>query len=171
MAMVKHTYCRICESLCGLTVTVETDGDGNEVILKVAPDKNHPSSAGFACVKGVRYGGIHHDPDRLNYPLKRVGSRFQRISWKQAVNEIGSKTRALKRKHGPRTLAHYMGNPGFFDFGTVLCLPDFMHLMGSPNVYCSHSIDVNNKLAVNTAMFGTPMLIPIPDLADCRFGR
>jgi anaerobic selenocysteine-containing dehydrogenase len=169
MSMIKHTYCRICEPLCGLQVTVETDEDGNEVITKVAPDKDHPASKGFACIKGTRYGGIHHDADRLNYPLKRVGERFERIGWRQAIKEIGEKTKALKRKHGPRTLAHYMGNPSFFDFGTTVCLPDFMQLLGSPNVYCSHSIDANNKLAVSKAMYGTPMLMPIPDLAHCRF--
>jgi anaerobic selenocysteine-containing dehydrogenase len=169
MLQIRHTYCRICESACGLAVTVETDAGGQERIVRVTPEKKHPASRGFACVKGTRYGGIHHDKERLNHPLKRIGGRFQRITWKQAIAEIGSKTKALERKHGPRTLAHYMGNPSFFDLGASLCLPDFMQLLGSPNAYCSHSIDANNKLAVSKAMYGTPMLIPIPDLTNCNY--
>jgi anaerobic selenocysteine-containing dehydrogenase len=139
MLQIRHTYCRICESLCGLKVAVEIDAAGNERITSVTPDKQHPASKGFACIKGTRYGGIHHDKDRVNHPLKRIGDRFERISWKQAIEEIGRRTKALKQKYGPRTLAHYMGNPSFFDLGASLCLPDFMQLLGSPNVYCSHS--------------------------------
>jgi anaerobic selenocysteine-containing dehydrogenase len=169
MTQIRQTYCRICESLCGLKVAVEIDAAGNERITSVTPDKQHPASRGFACVKGTHYGGIHHDKDRVNHPLKRIGGRFERISWKQAMEEIGSKTKVLKQKHGPRTLAHYMGNPTFFDLGASLCLPDFMQLLGSPNVYCSHSIDANNKIAVSKAMYGVPLLMPIPDLMHCRY--
>jgi anaerobic selenocysteine-containing dehydrogenase len=124
MPQIRHTYCRICESACCLAVTVETDAAGEGRIVRVTPDKQHPASRGFACVKGIRYGGIHHDKERVNPPPKRIGDRFQRITWKPAIAEICRKTKALKRKHGPRPLAHYMGNPSFFDLGASLCLPE-----------------------------------------------
>jgi hypothetical protein len=68
MPQIRHTYCRICESACCLAVTVETDAAGEGRIVRVTPDKQHPASRGFACVKGIRYGGIHHDKERVNPP-------------------------------------------------------------------------------------------------------
>ena len=41
-------------------------------------------------------------PDRLKYPLKRVGDRFERISWDQALDEIAAKIKEIREKHGPR---------------------------------------------------------------------
>jgi anaerobic selenocysteine-containing dehydrogenase len=46
----KTTYCRICESLCGMVAEVQ---DGRLVALR--PDKDHPLSAGFACQKGIAF--------------------------------------------------------------------------------------------------------------------
>lgn len=66
---LKHTFCRLCEVMCGLVVTV-ADGE----ITKVRADANHPVSKGFACSKGPLSLDVHRDPDRLNYPLRKVGS-------------------------------------------------------------------------------------------------
>ena len=44
-----HTFCRICESLCGLDVEVE---DGR--VLEIRPDMQHVATDGFACVKGLK---------------------------------------------------------------------------------------------------------------------
>ncbi|MBF5054623.1 hypothetical protein [Alloalcanivorax venustensis] len=77
----EKTYCRICEAHCGLDVTL----DGEKVVA-VKPDKTHPVSKGYACIKGAAIGELHHDPDRVNHPLKKVGGEWQRISWSQAGN-------------------------------------------------------------------------------------
>ena len=38
------------------------------------------------------------DPERLNYPMKRVGSGFERIGWEQALSEIGARVRELRKE-------------------------------------------------------------------------
>ncbi len=104
----RKTFCRICEAFCGLELDVEdgrcatsTSRQGNgdraatgETIIAVRADPDHPVSRGFACIKGTSFAGIHHDPERLNYPMKRVNGRFERIGWDQAIVEIASRVRA-----------------------------------------------------------------------------
>ena len=87
----RHTFCRICEASCGLVAEME---DGQVVNLR--PNKDHIGTDGFACMKGLNQHKMYASPDRLKYPLKRVGDEFQRISWKQAYKEIGIKVKQLK---------------------------------------------------------------------------
>jgi anaerobic selenocysteine-containing dehydrogenase len=160
----KATYCRICEALCGL----EVDVDG-EKIVAVRPDAQHPVSKGFACVKGVGLGALHHDPDRLNHPMKRVGDRYERISWAQATREIGEKLAAIRKAHGGRALGVYTGNPTFFNYKSFLFSEQLVTALGTPNLFASHSIDCNNKFDVSQRMYGLPTIHPIVDLDRVKF--
>ena len=158
------TFCRICEAHCGLVV--ETDG---AEVVKVRPDRDHPVSQGYICVKGAQAGAVHRDPKRLDTPLKRVDGQLQPISWAQALNEIGAKVKALRRTHGNRAVGMYTGNPTFFNAGAILRSTAFLEALGSPNLFASHSVDVNNKFFVSTAMYGLSMVHPVPDFAHCRY--
>src|SRR5665647_2428470 len=86
------TYCRVCESACGMLAERE-----NNTVLSLRPDKSHPISKGFACSRGMSVLDIHKDEDRLSYPLKRANSRseavgqFERISWDQSTAEISQR--------------------------------------------------------------------------------
>lgn len=160
----KKTYCRICEAHCGLEVTV----DGDQIVA-VKPDKTHPVSRGYACVKGTSLGDLHHDPDRINYPMKQVNGQWQRISWHQAIGEIGQRSRQLRAKYGNRSLAHYIGNPSGFSMQNFLYALQFMPSLKSPNAYSSVSIDVNNKFYVSEQMYGMPDVHPVPDFENCEF--
>jgi formate dehydrogenase len=164
VATSARTFCRICEVYCGLVAEVE---DGR--VTAVHPDRDHPVSRGYACVKGLGLGALHEDPHRLDHPLKRVGEQYQRISWDQAIAEIGDRVRALVDAHGPRAVALYQGNPTFFSFQAVLMSAAFVEALGSPNVFASHSIDTNNKFHVSTAMYGLSLVHPVPDLHRTRF--
>jgi anaerobic selenocysteine-containing dehydrogenase len=64
-------------------------------VRAVRPDRDNPVSKGYCCVKGLGSGAMHDDEERLNYPMKRVGSTFERITWKRAIEEIGAKVRDL----------------------------------------------------------------------------
>jgi len=100
------TFCRICEATCGLRATIEGDR-----VVALEPDPDHVVSKGYSCIKGLRYHEIHHSPDRLRVPLKRVGDRFEEISWEQALEEIGAKVRQLVKEHGGDSISAYLGNP------------------------------------------------------------
>ena len=78
MIETKHTFCRICESLCGLEVEVE-----NNKVIGIRPDDKHVATDGFSCVKGLRQHEMYASPDRLKYPMKKVDGKHVRISWDQ----------------------------------------------------------------------------------------
>ncbi|MEM9193012.1 MAG: molybdopterin-dependent oxidoreductase, partial [Myxococcota bacterium] len=104
-----RTFCRICEAHCGLIATVDPKGR-----VSLAPDRDHPVSKGYVCLKGLALGELHEDPDRLNQPMKRVGLDFVPISWAEALQGIGQRVRELRSRHGDRCIAHYAGNPTYF---------------------------------------------------------
>ena len=58
-----------------------------------------------ACIRGRGYRQFVYNPDRLKYPMKRVGKRgegkFERISWEEAIEYIAKELTRLTDKHGP----------------------------------------------------------------------
>jgi formate dehydrogenase len=161
----KKTYCRICEAHCGLEVDISSE----QKILSVKPDKTHPVSKGYACIKGTAAGALHSDPDRVNYPMKRVNGKLIRISWDQAINEIGIKVKDLRKNHGDRSIAMYQGNPSFFSFQNIMYSSAFLESLNSENMFASHSVDGNNKYEAATQIFGRSMVHPVPDLGNINF--
>ena len=106
MGKTYKSGCVLCAQNCGLEVEVE-----NNRIVKVKPDKSNAKSEGYACRKGLNITYHQHHADRLKYPLKRVGDRFERISWDQAIDEIALKLKRIVDHYGPRSFA-YMGGGG-----------------------------------------------------------
>lgn len=103
MGTIHKTGCVLCAQNCGLEVEVE-----NNRIVKVKPDKSNVKSEGYFCRKGMNVAYHQHNTDRLKYPLKKVGDKFERISWDQAIDEIADKLKAIVGQYGPRSFA-YMG--------------------------------------------------------------
>ena len=106
----KKTTCVMCAVRCGLEVKVE-----NNRIVKVRPDKDSPISEGYVCRKGMNIAYHEHNADRLLYPMKKAGGKFERISWDQAIGEIAEKLKKILQEHGPRSLAS-VGGGGEFNF-------------------------------------------------------
>ncbi|MBK9315299.1 MAG: molybdopterin oxidoreductase family protein [Acidobacteria bacterium] len=79
-----------CPDTCALVVTVE---DGRAV--KVAGAEDHPTTNGFLCTKVNRYLERTYSPQRVLFPMKRVGEKgkgiFERISWDEALDTIATK--------------------------------------------------------------------------------
>jgi len=161
----KKTYCRICEAHCGLEVEVSADDE----IISVKPDKEHPVSKGYACIKGTGVGALHHDPDRLKTPMKRINGKLEPISWQQANQEIGDRVKALRSQHGNRSIAMYQGNPSYFSFQNIMYSSAFLESIGSENMFASHSVDGNNKYEAVTQIYGRSMVHPVVDLDNVNF--
>lgn len=155
----KHTFCRICEATCGLTATVE---EGRVVTLE--PDHDHVVSKGYACIKGLAYHELHHSPDRLRYPLKKKGDGFERISWAQALDEIGTKVRRLVKNHGGDSVSAYLGNPISFSLLPPILTSAFLQGLGSRNLFQTGSQDCNNKFVAAQRLYGFPFIQTFPDI-------
>ena len=118
----KKTACVLCGNGCGLEVQVE-----NNRIIKVRPDKDDPRSEGYACRKGTSIAFHQHNADRVLYPLKKVGNRFERVSWDQAISEIAERLKDILKQYGPRSLAS-MVSFGEFGYGG-LGIPYFIRFV------------------------------------------
>ena len=164
------TFCRVCEPSCGLLAEVD-----NNTIQRLQPDKTHPVSQGFACHKGVNYLAIHQDPDRLDTPLQRLGSRqpgegqWQSQDWDSSLAAVGSKLNAIRDQYGPDAIAGYIGNPTAFNALGSQGIGDFFMGIGSRRIFNSGTQDCSNKFAAGEAVFGTSTLHPLPDIenTDC----
>jgi anaerobic selenocysteine-containing dehydrogenase len=106
MSEWEKTSCVLCSQNCGLEVITE-----GSKIMKVRSDKDNPRSQGYICRKGANVSYFQNNPERLRFPLKRIGSRFERFSWDQALDEIAAKLKDVVQTYGPRSVA-YMGGGG-----------------------------------------------------------
>jgi formate dehydrogenase len=163
MTEIRHTFCRICESLCGLEV--ELDG---EQVVEIRPDRRHVATQGFGCVKGLKQHQLFSSPDRLTHPLKRVGEHFERVPWSQAVGEIGAKVRALRSAHGPDAIGMYVGTAAGFGLLHPIFAQGFMTGIGSKSLYASATQDCSNKFAVARELYGFPFSQTFPDVDHTR---
>jgi formate dehydrogenase len=155
------TYCRICEPLCGLVVTVEDDE-----VTQIRPDRDHPLSRGFACPKGIAMAAVQNDPDRVTHPLRRrEDGSFERVSWELALDDIGRRLKAMIDRHGRQSVGWYFGNPSAFSYSHPIWVKGFMDAIGSRHLYSAGSQDVNNRFVASALMYGSPVVVPIPDLA------
>src|SRR6478672_11163850 len=103
-----------CPSACALDVEV-IDG---KTIGRVYGAKDQTYTAGVICAKVARYAERIHHPDRLLHPLKRTGPKgsgqFARITWDEALDEIGARFSAAERDYGAQSswLNYYAGTMG-----------------------------------------------------------
>ena len=163
MGEIKHTFCRICEAGCGLVAEFD-----NGRITEMRPNKDHIGTDGFACMKGLNQHRMYDSPDRLQYPLKRIGDRFERISWEQALREIGAKVKAL-RAVSAQSISMYVGTAAGFSLLHPIFAEGFMKGVGSHNVFSSSTQDCANRFAAASEMYGFPFTQPVVDLDHVRF--
>ena len=154
-----QTFCRICEALCGLEVTVE----GYKVV-DIKPDDDHVATRGYGCLKGLKQHKMYDTPDRLMYPMQRIDGELQRVSWDDALSSIGEKVRHLIDNHGRDSIAMYVGTAAGFGVLHPVFAQGFMQGVGSASMFASATQDCANKFAVAHQVYGFPFTQPFPDL-------
>ncbi len=126
---VRATCPHDCPDTCALLVTVE---DG--VATEVKGDPDHPTTAGVLCTKVSRYTERTYAPDRLLYPMRRVGKKgegkFERISWEQALDEIAARLKPLAAAEPEAILPYsYAGTMGLVQGDSMSAR--FFHKLGA----------------------------------------
>ena len=102
-----------CPDTCAMVYEVE-----NGKLVEVRGNKDHPMTRGGLCVKLKDFHDHHANPDRLMYPLRRTGPKgskqFERISWDEAIAEIGRRWRKIIATYGSQAIMpySYLGNMG-----------------------------------------------------------
>jgi anaerobic selenocysteine-containing dehydrogenase len=118
-----------CPDTCALLVTVE---DG--VATQVRGDPDHPTTAGVLCTKVSRYTERTYHPDRLLYPMKRIGKKgegkFERISWDEALDTIAARLKSIVARDPQAILPYsYAGTMGLVQGESMAAR--FFHKLGA----------------------------------------
>lgn len=119
-----------CPDTCSMAVAVE-----DERIVQVRGSRANPLTRGAVCAKVTHYPELVHGPDRLRYPLRRVGAKgtgaFSRISWDQALGLVHERFTAIAQEHGPQAILplNYAGPHGLLAMGSMDLR--FFHRLGA----------------------------------------
>ncbi|MPL87813.1 Acetylene hydratase [bioreactor metagenome] len=147
---VKKVICGACDFCCG----VQADVEDNRVI-KVGPNPDHPITPNTVCRLSARGVDVRNHPDRLLYPLKRVGDRgagkWERVTWDQALDDISNRLKKIIEEYGPEALASSVGWAGI--------QPNemsrrFMNLLGSPNWTWPGFLCLSNTSVISKITYG-----------------
>ena len=163
MSEWQKTSCVLCFNNCGLEVITE-----GSKIVKVRGDKENSRSKGYLCRKGANIAYFQNNPERLRFPLKRVGDRFDRISWDKALDEIADKLREIVQTHGPRSIAYMGGGGQGCHFETAFGLR-LLNGLGSKNHYSPLAQELTGFFWVNGKAFGRQYMHSFPDIQGSDF--
>jgi anaerobic selenocysteine-containing dehydrogenase len=100
--------CQLCSTVCG-TIGYVKEGR----LIKLEGNPRDPNSRGYLCARG--HAGLNHQyhPERLLYPLRRVGKRgegkWKRITWDEALEEIADRLKAVRESGRPEEFAFHQG--------------------------------------------------------------
>jgi len=149
---VKMTLCGLCVWHCPMQVRLK---DGRVVSVE---------SQGFkGCPRSLTSPELLYHPNRLNYPLKRAGDRgdnkWQRITWKQALDEIADKLKEIRDKYGPEAVCISVGGDNHCS-GEYLTRFEFLY--GTPNLMSHGRVCLMPTVLTSLIMSG--WVIPWPIL-------
>ena len=107
------TTCFNCEAACGLVCHVN---HSTGRIDRVEGNPLHPASRGRNCAKGPATLNQIDDHERILYPLRRAGERgggqWERVSWDDALDDIGSRIRAAIAEGRQNEVMYHVGRSG-----------------------------------------------------------
>jgi len=137
--VTKRSVCTHCSVGCGVVAEVQ-----NGVWVGQEPDFDSPFNLGAHCAKGASVREHGHGDKRLKYPMKLSGGKWQRISWDEAINEIGDKLLAIREQHSPDSV-YWLGSAKFSNEQAYL-YRKFAAMWGSNN--CDHQARICHSTTV-----------------------
>jgi anaerobic selenocysteine-containing dehydrogenase len=141
---------------CGVLVHLE-----NGKAIKIEGDPRSPINKGQLCLKGLASLEYLYHPDRLKYPLRRLGERgegkWQQLSWDEALDIIASELIKVKDNYGAESVAMIHGAAkGLQDS----YLARFANAFGTPNLAMQGHVCHMPRLFASLVTCG---FLPIPD--------
>jgi len=142
------TMCEQCVWRCGVLAKVK---DGQ--IIKLDGNPLNPHSKGKLCARGQSGIMTTYDPDRIKFPMIRVGARgegkFRRASWDEALDLVAQNMLDIKQKYGPEAMifssTHNLSQPLF---------ENLLYGFGSPNYGTQRSLCFNAMVVAHLMTYG-----------------
>src|SRR3954471_24295296 len=138
---VRKNVCVHCS--VGCTVIAEVQ---NGVWVGQEPGWDSPLNRGSHCAKGASVRELVHGDRRTKYPMKLVDGEWQRITWDQAINEIGDKMMEIRAKSGADSV--YLLGSAKFSKESGYLFPKFAAFWGT------NSIDHQARICHSTTVAG-----------------
>ena len=101
---IRKSVCTHCS--VGCTVVAEVQ---NGVWTGQEPGWDSPINLGAHCAKGASVRETASGERRLKYPMKLTGGKWVRMSWDDAINEIGDQMLDIREKSGPDSV-YWLGS-------------------------------------------------------------
>src|SRR5205814_6645401 len=136
---VHRTVCTHCSVGCSIDAVVE-----NGVWVRQEPVFDSPLNLGAHCAKGASAREHGHGEHRLKTPMKLVGGKWQKISWDQALNEVGDKMLAIRKESTPDAV-FWVGSSKHSNEQSYL-LRKFVSFFGTNN--CDHQARICHSTTV-----------------------
>jgi anaerobic selenocysteine-containing dehydrogenase len=159
---VVKSHCRMCHGGCGVLVYTK-----NGRVAKIAGDPDCPINHGTLCSKGLASAQLAYHPDRLTYPVRRVGpkasGKWERISWDEALDTIAERINTYRVSSGPESIV--MG------YGTgrenEAAIYRFANLLGTPNVLTAGHFCYGPRIATSILTCGTNPIVDYENNPRC----
>ena len=151
-----------CPDCCALETQVDEHGQA----VSVRGRADHPVTRGWLCAKVNRYLDRVYHPERLLYPMRRVGPKgsgaFERISWDEAIAEITGRWRDIVAQHGAQCILpySYAGTLGLVN-GTVTD-SRFWNRLGAcrlERAICGHAAEEAVLLTIGGRLAPSPEML------------
>ena len=165
LSKAKHVpfLCGMCVNKCAGYARVESEGKYKGIVTKLDPNPYFPKSRNMLCPRGNAGIQTLYDPDRLKYPLVRIGERgdgkYKRVSWDEAYEAILNGTdkfpgilKILDEEKDNRATIGYCNGEGLSKAGFEDLM---MQKIGSPNYVDEISICLETTLGGYFSTIGT----------------
>ena len=144
------TLCEMCVNKCAAYARVE-----NNVVTKLDPNPHFPKSRNMLCARGNAGIQALYDPDRLKFPMIRVGERgdgkYKRVTWDEAYTYISEKmTKILDEEEDNKSTVGYCAGEGLAEHTFKTFMSD---KIGSTN-FVNHA-----SICLQTAVSGYALTI------------
>ena len=159
---VVKSHCRMCHGGCGVLVYTK-----NGRVAKVAGDPECPINHGTLCSKGLASAQLVYPPDRLTYPVRRVGpkasGKWERISWDEALDTIAERILDYKDRFGAESIV--------FGYGTgrenEAAIYRIANCLGSPNVLTAGHFCYGPRISTSIITCGTNPIVDYENFPKC----
>src|SRR5690606_625798 len=155
-----------CPDSCGWTVTVDQG-----VAVKLRGNPEHPYSYGELCPKVNRFLDRVYSPDRVLHPLRRVGPKgcgeFERVSWDEALAEIGARLTSIIDEHGGEAVMPFSDARNQSTLALQGISSRFFHHIGATRLLrniCGPTVGAGVAMTNGTGLGGDPTQLEHADL-------
>ena len=162
-AKATPTICFACTNHCGVIGWVQ---DG--LVRKIEGNPLDPNTEGNLCSKAQGMISYTYYPERILYPLRRVGKRgegkWKRITWEEAYTELAEKMRPLRENGNPEEFVFHYGRDK-----TKGYTKHFTNAFGTPHRLNRRSICSSNRRAPLMSFYGRDFEWETQDLSNTKY--